>query len=412
MLRLLLVHVPALLVWTAVAFKLPALRRNPASLELRAFWLALLALAAALTVLLPGMYRAVDAVTGVPHLTRLLGNGLALCSGLAVQAFLLLLNYGDAAISRIKRRALLLLLALLLMGVLFTLAAIEGGDVDFVYAQADTAWVVEYRLVYLGYLARALTDVVRLTSRYARVSRSDALNLGLRLTAAGGLCGLGYVANEVAHMVSIRTRLGYPFQDPELVTQTLLAGSTVLIVVGSTLPAWGSGLRLERVRNWVRRYVAHRRLHPLWWALWQATPEIALASPPPRIVETFRVRDLDFRLYRRVIEIQDGWLALRPYLQPHILDAAREVAQDNHVPREDLPLLVEAASLTAALRAKAQGLVGTAETESLYETPGDDVASTVRWLVGVAYYYGESELMAAVLLGSERASASLSCSPD
>jgi hypothetical protein len=41
-------------------------------------------------------------------------------------------------------------------------------------------------------------------------------------------------------------------------------------------------------------------------------PEIALLPPRPPLIELLDPRDVDFRLRRRVIEIRDGLLDVRP----------------------------------------------------------------------------------------------------
>jgi hypothetical protein len=66
-----LAYGPALLLWAAAAFKLPAVRRHPADLGLRAYWLALVSLAAALTVLLAPVAVALDRLLSIPNLARI-----------------------------------------------------------------------------------------------------------------------------------------------------------------------------------------------------------------------------------------------------------------------------------------------------------------------------------------------------
>ena len=67
-------YFPVVLLWSAVAYKLPALRRNPRDPALRAYWLTLVSFALALTVLLAPVYVAIDTLSGVPNLARLLAN--------------------------------------------------------------------------------------------------------------------------------------------------------------------------------------------------------------------------------------------------------------------------------------------------------------------------------------------------
>jgi hypothetical protein len=61
----------------------------------------------------------------------------------------------------------------------------------------------------------------------------------------------------------------------------------------------------------------------------EINPEIALDPAPSGFRDTLRIRDLDFRLYRRIIEIRDGRLALRPFLDADVARRAREDALRN-----------------------------------------------------------------------------------
>ena len=132
MLRDLLAYGPTALAWAAVAYKLPALRRRPRDPALRAYWLTLLALAAALTVLLPPVYLAIDGLTGIPNLARLLGHGLILATGCAVRSFVGYLSYPDAAARPDPRRSVRdLAVALALLAVLFGLAPVDEESLDF-----------------------------------------------------------------------------------------------------------------------------------------------------------------------------------------------------------------------------------------------------------------------------------------
>ncbi|MFD0573204.1 DUF6545 domain-containing protein [Kitasatospora gansuensis] len=69
--------------------------------------------------------------------------------------------------------------------------------------------------------------------------------------------------------------------------------------------------------RWVRAWTAYWRIGPLWTALHRAVPEIALSTPTTRLRPAFP-RGAEFALYRRIIEIHDGLLALRPYVHPGV----------------------------------------------------------------------------------------------
>ena len=97
------------------------------------------------------------------------------------------------------------------------------------------------------------------------------------------------------------------------VIQALFGALIVLVAVGGVLPATQ---RWPLVRQ-AGFYRSLRRLYPLWDGLCQAVPGIAL-DPVPAWADRLDPRDLRMRLYRRVIEIRDGYMALSPVDVPGI----------------------------------------------------------------------------------------------
>jgi hypothetical protein len=219
----------------------------------------------------------------------------------------------------------------------------------------------------------------------------------------GGGLGLAYAAHEGLRVVAQRLGLGDPLAGSDLPTELLVAGSIGLIVVGSTLPAWGPRVGIPALHRWAGQYRAHRRLYPLWRALVRATPEIALVPPPSALADALAVRDLGFRLYRRVIEIRDGRLALRPYLHPVMPERARALCAAAGVSGEEADAVVEAAGLAAAMEAKARGGPASLIPLSLGTAGGGaDVDSEVALLEQVAGCYRRSPIVQAVLTGLQR----------
>jgi hypothetical protein len=394
---------PVLLAWAAVFFKLPALRRNRHDPAPRAYWLGLVGVALTLTVLLPPVYLAVDQLAGVPNLARLLAHGLALAAGCSVQAFLLLLSYpASTAWHRIHRRGWALASTLVTMTGLFALAPVDDETIEFTTRYADAPLMPEYWLVFLAYLGLTGVEVARLSWRYARLSDRPALRLGLRLTAVGALFGLGYIAYEGSYVAMRRLGVGAPPGDLQAVTQALLAGAAGLIVVGSTMPTWGPRIGLPRLWRWFGRYRAFLRLRPLWLALYRSSPEIALVPPTPWVVEALTVRDLDFRLYRRVIEVRDGRLMLRTYLDPRVQARARTLGRAAGLAGDRLDAAVEASSLASALRARRK-LRPATSAQALGAPGGPDLDAEVAWLVQVARCFVGSPLVRAVVAELEAA---------
>ncbi len=399
----LLQYFPVVLLWSAVAYKLPALRRNPKDPALRAYWLTLVSFAFALTVLLAPVYLVIDRLSGVPNIARLLANGLGLVTSLAVQAFLLYLSESEAVARRAVRRLSLALGGVLaLMASLFIAAPVDQEAIDFTRRYGDAPFVLEYRLVFFAYLGLATANVARLSWSYAKVANRPSLRLGLRFVATGGLAGFMYVTHEGMYVVARRFEVAYPIPKPETVTLVLVATCAGLTVVGSTMPAWGPHLGIPQLCRWVSNYRSLCRLYPLWYDVCQASPEITLVPPSPRLAEIMTVRDLSFRLYRRTVEIRDGRLALRSYFSAEIADTVFRRCQAAGLGVGETQATIEAASLAVAIRAKAKGRSPAGAIPISAPPGGSDVTSEVAALEQVAYCYRNSAVVRETLARMEQ----------
>ncbi|MFB6560564.1 MAB_1171c family putative transporter [Streptomyces sp. NPDC056400] len=140
-----------------------------------------------------------------------------------------------------------------------------------------------------------------------------------------------------------------------------------------------------RRRRWERN--SFTALEPLWREVTSAVPEVVL-DPGSTDADT---HDLDFHLHRRVIEINDGVLALRRYRQAAVRDAAAaEVARRGAADTPEGDAEVEAAVIAAAVAAKHAGTVpegdeappatGTASRKG-------DLPAETAWLLLVANAY-------------------------
>ena len=90
-------------------------------------------------------------------------------------------------------------------------------------------------------------------------------------------------------------------------------------------------------------------------------------------------------------------MKLRPYRVPRAEQYAYEVCQAVGVPRGEVPLIVAAASVAAALRAHARG-DQPGDISAPWDLPGGaDLRSEIETLVRVAAYYQRSPHVRAVL---------------
>lgn len=394
----LLAYGPTVLAWAAVAYKLPVNRRGPQHAARCAHWLTLLCIALALTVLLPPVYHELSHLGGIPNLARLLGNALMLIACWTGQAFLRHLGPSDERVRLLIRRGgWTLVCALALMTALFVRAPVEQDAVDFTRQHGSTPFVLEYRLVFLVSLSLALVGILRLASRFARATDRPPLSFGLHLVAVGCIVGLAYAAHEGLRTTALRLGLGEPLPASDLITRALVAGAVALTLAGSTIPTWGARAGIPALYRWASRYRAYRRLYPLWRTLYEANPEIALLPAPSALADTVTVRDLGFRLYRRIVEIRDGRLALRPYLDPAVAASAQRLCQDAGLSGVEAHTTIEAASLAAALRARAERRPPLAKPVAPAPIGGADVRSEVAVLERIAHSYTQSAIVRATL---------------
>jgi hypothetical protein len=125
-------------------------------------------------------------------------------------------------------------------------------------------------------------------------------------------------------------------------------------------------------------WVAYWRLHPLWHLLRQAVPEIEL---PP---EPGMRWDIRYRLHRRVIEIRDAQLVLRPYAPSVVAKLVAAIAADSGLSPDRAAAVVEAAVIVSSLRSRARGLVGRHDgvpEDHVGAVPGNDIRAEAARLI-------------------------------
>ncbi|HZO30364.1 MAG TPA: hypothetical protein VFH48_30705, partial [Chloroflexota bacterium] len=150
----------------------------------------------ALTVLAHPIYVTLDRLAGIPNLARLLGHSFIVLAAWSARSTLSYVNYPfEEAQSRVRRHGAILVVALVLMSVLFGLAPVDEETIQFMSTYATAPFILEYWLVFLGFLGVALIDIVRLDFAHSARAENPAVKLGLRTVALGGIVGLGYVAN-------------------------------------------------------------------------------------------------------------------------------------------------------------------------------------------------------------------------
>lgn len=374
---------PALLTCALTAFRLADHRswaRDPAR---RAVFVIVAALAASMTVNTPWVYDTVWRLTGVPNLARLLSHLFMLGVAWSIQAVVLHVSPPPGGPRRRTwREAAWPGLVLLGMCLAFALSDTPVNSVRFAPQYGGAPGVLEYWLIYLCYLVPVLGHATWFALLEAGQSENWAVRAGLRLLAAGSALTVVYHLHKAAYFACRRFGLHYPdeLRAPLDILLTPMAAFAVLL--GLALPSWWPA----RLR-WLRDFCLHLRLRPLWRALYQANPNIALMAPASFLAELFTFRDLDLRLYRRFVEIRDGRIALESYLDPRVADAASREGARSGLRGQRLEAFAEAAMLDAAIAARARGLPPAGAAGPAAVPGGVDLSSDAAFLGLVSRAY-------------------------
>jgi hypothetical protein len=338
--------------------------------------------------------------------SRLVSNSATLSAAASVSSVLLFLNHPAAKARRLLRiRLRLLTLAVATMAAAFALTPPSlVWSASELHGSLDEAPLTlhVYSLAYIAFLAYAVFDCLTQTWTRARTATRASQRLGLRTTALGCVFALVYTTyksvNAVAAIFGWEAIPGHD-RCTSLITPvncalavTAPAVSVLLITLGLTLPAalWPVTRHLQR--RWELRSLTD--LEPLWLDLTTAMPELVL-EPGSDISEP------DFLLQRRVIEINDAILTLRPYRSLAIQQAVTRAVERNQLAgTTDGDAVVEAAVLSAALQAMVAD--GCPEVDQAPQAPdtaarAGDLRAETTWLRSVARAYVASDIVRAAV---------------
>ncbi|KDN21981.1 MAB_1171c family putative transporter [Amycolatopsis rifamycinica] len=371
---------PAFLACLAVVIRIVRHRHRRRARNEVTIWVVSVCLASSLVLQGPAVYGAVGHLTGVPNIARLVNHGCILVAVVAGQDFLRQINRPDRARRWLVPHTIWAATAFAAMCLLFVLSRTGVNDIRFAARYGRTPGVLEYWLVYVAGLLPGLVDSARLSVWYARRSTEAVIRLGLRLIATGLVISVGYHVQKAVYFAARRFDLNYPRAIGGPLDRYLPALSALLVIVGIVLPAWRTPVA-------VSEYVTYLRLRPLWLAFCTVVPGIAFVPPRSLPREVLDVRDIGLRLYRRVVEIRDGRLALRAHLDPEIAAAARESGLGAGLSGQKLDAHVEAVTLAAAIRAAADGAEPPAEPVASAVPGGRDLDSDIAFLEAVAAAY-------------------------
>lgn len=337
-----------LALWVLVVARIPTLWRDQRQ---RALWAAIFALAISRTAGSPPIADSVHA-PATQHLTAVLATSFLL-------RFVMLATGRRGG--RWHRAS-----TLVVAGLFAVAGAAAVTDPGLLHGDLGPA-AVTYWTVLDAYLGVVLTTATVVFWRIGAEAPATATRIALRTFATGtGLLALDAFFRAVVMIV-----LGFdPLLDLTVINPVAEAAQAI---AGLITVAGGVAVSWPRARAAVTAYRSLLALRPLWTAMREAFPEIILFSPRRALIELAGVDDVHLRLYRRVIEIRDGMLALRVHLPEGF-------AADGD------PARAEAEGIALALSARAAG-------ERPHERPGSwapvgpSMADEVAWLRRVSRAY-------------------------
>jgi hypothetical protein len=364
----------AAVLWVVVALRVPTLAAGPAQ---RSLWIALAGVATAFTIDIAHVVTALDDVLGtnVPHLIK--HSVVVIAAGAIREAIRALVLVPNQAAEGRTRRILGTGIGVIALAALFVAAPVHAEPLPgLTAAAAGEPVLVAYWTVYLIALAAALVGIVRVTVTAVRTFPAGPLRTGMAWMGVGAVLGLVYCAHKTTFLALAVTGVAEPgIEMMERVQSALLTATVAASVTGLM---WPSATRWPGLRH-LRAHRTYQRLEPLWRAYVQAEPAIALE----RYARSLRaLGEIELRLYRRVIEIRDGMLAIQPYADDHVRDlAVREAGGAGH---HDPHLIGEAAWLETARRAKLRGEPPRNHAATAAIGGGNDLATEVRLLTNTS----------------------------
>jgi hypothetical protein len=203
------------------------------------------------------------------------------------------------------------------------------------------------------------------------------LNDGLVLTAVKGSDPGTRLLREVAGPEAVFGSVA------ELLLGTLAAFAAVhaTLAIVCALPLVISLQRgLRRAQLLAGTWAAWFRLRPLWAMLLDGAPDVRL-PPSPGTWLTAR-----YRLHRRVVEIRDAQLALRPFRDGRAAVEAAAAALSAGLPQNERDAVIEAAMIVSALGARRNGAAPAVSSDAGHglPEPGNDLESEADRLLRVS----------------------------
>jgi len=398
----------ALFAWMVVLSstrRFPAILKEPARL---AAWFLYLSFALIFTVAWSAVWNRTDAWTGLPESNTLITMCLVVCYSASQLALLQQWSYApDRARRRVKVTVAAAVVVLTAMITLFV-----HSDSTHHLQQSFKDWYggsIEYDaylFIYLTTYTTAEVEVIRLCRRYAKVVTRSWLRTGLITASVGAAIGLLYSLTRLADILAALS--GIDISRWENVAEVGAGLGALLVMIGLTLHWWGPRLSTPVQRG--RRLVAYIRLRPLWSSFYTLDSSIAFddlrSSESGRVLGRMRsvlrvLADLEYHVARRVVEIRDGILTLRPYQDTEHAERVRAHFVGCGLIGDDLDAAVTAEQIHAALDAR--------EATTNHDRPSSptagnspaDLDAELAWLLKVTKHFTKQSAKPRVLADND-----------
>ncbi|MEV0614703.1 MAB_1171c family putative transporter [Nonomuraea sp. NPDC050404] len=381
----------AALVWLVAILKITYVVRGGRNPGLITLSVALLFLAVTMTVAIPAVWTWLDLSLDAANVSALISQASAIGFALAVHLLVLLWLVPEERVrAAIWWHLLTWALIVGVMTVLFRrIPPLAEEPTNFVVRYAGDPRVATYLAVYVIVFGVVQVSNTLLCWRSAYSDGPGWRRLGLYLVAAASFLGLVYAI--IRGIDVLGKQAGLPVHGLEPVARLVICGGVVLASLGCTASSWGA--RASAAAAWLRDYVSRVRLYHLWTVLYEAVPNIAL-DPPPRsaLHDLLTVRNTGYRITRRVVEINDGFVLLRSRLGPEAWAEAEAYCRGRRLTGPSLQAAVEACLLRRALMIGSPPATQPAPAPPPEHTrmPGELVAAEVRRLRRIARAFSRS----------------------
>jgi len=356
--------------WLVVLWRIPTLRQARWK---RAPWIAVTALAVALTLDLPAAITVIDRSSGITDLATLAKHVSGIIACAAVLDWVSALANANRTPTLRGHRAAAAAAITCMIALFAVMPRAESDDfTSTVTGGLDAA----YLQVFYTYLGTAMAAAAVLFWRASRLLPRGTVRWGFWLLAAGTSSGACYAVYETVYQLLLilsavstaeaRILIGYGAD----IENTAI----MLILAGLSVPAFGVA--------WQNAcdLAALRALHGMWRDLVTAVPGVTAGSW--RQMVTGSVGAPRILLIRRTAEIRDAALALRCYVPSGLVTDVRDRLSEHGLSGVSLDAATEACWLELAVRARLAG--GPADKPAHVLPGGETLTEEVRWLRQVA----------------------------